>query len=47
MSLVIVIILVMGAVETKPRPQVKQVRIYMILAYVQNQEKGGKALKQM
>jgi hypothetical protein len=45
--LAIMILLVIGGVETNPGPQVEQVKINQILAYDKNQKKGGKAIKQM
>jgi hypothetical protein len=42
-----VILIVIGGVETNPGPQVEQVKVDQILAYVKNQEKEGKAIKQM
>jgi hypothetical protein len=40
-SLVIMIQLVIGGAETNPEPQVEQVKIDHILAYVKNQREGG------
>jgi hypothetical protein len=41
MSVVIMILVATGGVETNPRPQVQQVKIDQIMAYVKNQEKEG------
>jgi hypothetical protein len=46
-GLVIVILLVIGGVETNPGPQIEQVKINQILACVKNQEKESKVIKQM
>jgi antirestriction protein len=46
-GLVIVILIVIGGLETIPRSQVEQMNLEKLLAYVKNQEKEGKALKQM
>jgi hypothetical protein len=39
--------LVIGGVKTDPGPQVRQVKVDQILAYVRNQEKESKVIKQM
>jgi uncharacterized protein YukE len=46
-GLVVVILIVTGGVEMNPRLQIKQVKIDQILAYVKNQEKESKVIKQM
>jgi hypothetical protein len=46
-GLVTVTLLVIGDVETNPGPQIEQVKIDQILAYVKNQEKESKVIKQM
>lgn len=42
-----VVLLVIGGVETNPGLQVEQVKTDQILVYTKNQEKEEKALKQM
>jgi hypothetical protein len=44
---VIVTLLVIGGVETNPALQIEQVKIGQIVAYVKNQEKESKVIKQM
>jgi hypothetical protein len=46
-GLVLVIILVIGGVEVNPGPQTDQAKIDQILAYVKNQKKDSKLIKQM
>jgi hypothetical protein len=46
-GLVNVTLLVVGGVETNPGPQIEQVKIDQILAYVKNQEKESTVIKQM
>jgi hypothetical protein len=46
-GLVLAIILVIGGVEVNPGPQADQAKIDQILAYVKNQEKDSKLIKQM
>jgi hypothetical protein len=38
---------VIGGVDTNTGPQIEQVKIDQTLAYVKNQEKKGKVIKQM
>jgi uncharacterized tellurite resistance protein B-like protein len=47
LGLVIAVLLVIGGVEVNPGPQVEQGKIDQILAYVKNQEKESKVIKQM